>query len=630
MCGIAGIWNQRGQEVDAARLKPMMDLIAHRGPDDQGTWAAGPVAFGHVRLSILDLSRRAHQPFCTPDGQGLLIYNGEVYNFRQLGKDLESEGVTFRSSCDTEVVLHALHCWGPGKALRLFNGMFALAYFDRRSGELWLARDKLGIKPLYVAQHNGELVFASEIKAVLAGATLSRRVDMRSMARYVMKERCDWQWTCFEGVEALPPGSYMRLAGERVESGRHFDMLDELDPQRILETGRWDERKLVGEFKSALSHSVASHLVSDAPLATACSGGLDSSLVTALAQHHVDDLVAYVANVEGAVQEGERARRVADHLGVRLRQVEVSRVDILRLWPQCIWHFDEPIRYGQDIPLLAVAQACRQDGVKVLLTGEGSDELFGGYDWQAKTYRLWRSKRRRACLKPNSSILRRLGRHVHGLLPMDWSVMYDNPCKADLMSGDPETLLRYDCLFQPQRNPRSRGLFEKLSPIRPIEARAFLAHCLDDMHEYLQTLLMHNDRMCMAAAVEPRVPFLENRVIDLAMHFPLRAKLNRGRCKWVVKRLGAAELPRSVVHQRKIGFAMAYHFFPPVLRLLTGGIAAQILGWSSSTVASLHDRLMREPKVALNLLSLELWGRIFLQGESPQQLGEQLVAMAHS
>ncbi len=364
MCGIAGIL-ERGGRVEPAVVERMLDRIAHRGPDDRGVWTAGGVALGQTRLSILDLSSLGHQPMCTPDGKGALTYNGEVYNFQDLRAELERERVAFSSRCDTEVVLHALHRWGPERAVPRFDGMFAFAYHDARDGSVWLARDRIGIKPLYLARTPNGVAFASEIKSLLAHPAVACRPNMQAVVTQLIDERLDGGATPFEGVEALRPGVLIRISTENGASERsikYFDVLQNVDPGRILAGERVDPAEHAARFEQLLDRSVKLHLVSDAPIAVMCSGGLDSGLVTAFSKQHKSDVVGYVADISNMHgEEVRRANLVCRHLGVELRPVPVNEDVYYRLWPEAVYAYDQPLNYAQHVASMAVAEQMRAD-----------------------------------------------------------------------------------------------------------------------------------------------------------------------------------------------------------------------------------------------------------------------------
>ena len=409
MCGIAGFLNHE-QAADISLLDKMLDSIKHRGPDDRGTWTHGPVGLGHVRLSILDLSERGHQPSITDDRQGVIIYNGEVYNFRELRSQLEIAGFRFKSNSDTEVVLYALHHWGPEEAIRKFNGMFAFAYYDLRDKTLWLGRDRFGIKPLYFTRTGYSIVFGSEIKALLAHTDVQARPDMHAIITQIIYERLDGTWTAFENIQSLLPGTILKIK-DKEQVITYFDVLRDIEPHRILDGQSTNFATALQQFEKYFDASIQQHLISDAPLATLCSGGLDSSLVSAVAKDHKHDIVAYVADIEGMHgEEVKRAKTVCEYLDITLRPVPVTLDIYYRLWPQAILANDQPNYFAQNTAAMAVAEVMKHDGFKAVLTGHGADELFGGYTWFADVYKMWRRRRLHAKWIRNNPLFRLLGK----------------------------------------------------------------------------------------------------------------------------------------------------------------------------------------------------------------------------
>lgn len=635
MCGIVGFWDRARKKVASeAVLRSMMDLVRHRGPDDSGVWIDDSVALGHTRLSILDLSSRGHQPSVTSDGSGVLVYNGEVYNYPQLRARLEQEGVHFASTCDTEVVLYALHTWGPERAIPMFNGMFGLAYFDLRERALWVARDRLGIKPVYLAERGDTVVFGSEMKAVIDHPLVGARADMHSLMAQVLCMRLEGEWTPFEGVRALLPGSYIKFSEDESRETRYFDVIADLDPSRIVAAGGTGLDVFADSLDQLFRDSVSMHLASDAPVATMCSGGVDSSMITAVAKEVRPDIVAYVADVKGGVSEGEKAARIARHLDIPLHQIDVEPEQFLRLWATAAWHNDQPSFHPSDAPFLAVARACRRDGIKVILTGEGADEIFGGYPWQEEVYRMWRLRRLQSRLVPDRQPWRAFGRVLNALIPRNWRPLETMPfsysTSNDLLSGVSQhstaQFVQQLAAYGDQRLVRHEAVFQRLASIEPIEDRAFLARCLDDLYGYLQILLQRNDRMGMAASIESRFPFLENGVIDFGIHLPLSAKFSRGTGKCVVRRVAASMLPQATITEQKQGFAVPNDNWKAGLGLLRGGRVADLFKWGADTERALIPRIADQPRMLYSMTSMELWARIFLDGESPEALGERLVA----
>ena len=625
MCGIAGYWNVDGKASEAPIVEKMLDTIVHRGPDDRGIWLHESIGLGHQRLSLLDLSPRGHQPFLTADGAGALTYNGEVYNYLELRKELEQEGIVFRSTTDTEVVLYALHRWGADKAIPRFDGMFGLAYLDLRSNSLVLARDRLGIKPLYVSQNDTCFVFGSEIKALLAHPTVESRPNRQALVMHALFQRIDNQSTPFEVVESLEPGSYWTVSGKTIERVKYFDALRDLELERLAQANARQSDQFIHEFEELFSKSVRIHLASDAPLATMCSGGVDSSLVTSSVSDTRNDVVAYVADVKGAISEGPKARRVAKYLGVEIRQVDVDEELALRLWPQATWLGDQPNTHGSDMPMLAVAQACRRDGVKAILTGEGSDELFGGYDWQAEVFSMWRRWHRHPFSRLDFD--NRWHRGLASLVPKRFYAEKPNGLFPRTFWRNDENLQQFKIVFalDPPKHLRATKIFEKLDGVGPIEERAFLARCIDDLYGHLESLLKRNDRMAMGASVETRVPFIENKLIDLGLHTPFHAKYKNREGKWLVKEAARKSLPEDIVFAKKIGFSASWDYFKYGLPFLKNGMVSELFCWGRDWTMQLLPLLKKDPVLVWNIVSIELWARLYLRGESADELGEKLV-----
>jgi len=609
MCGFVGIFNKEGVGQERVVLEKMLNPIAHRGPDGHGIWLGEGVALGHHRLSILDLSDRAHQPILGARERSVLVYNGEVYNYKQLRSELEEEGSTFSSTGDTEVVLKALEKWGPEKALPKFDGMFALAYFDREEGSLWLARDRLGIKPLYVASCGAETLFGSEPRAILAHPRMRRQVDRLGLASFVLRGRPDPRITLYEGILALEPGSWLKIDRSGETRCTWFHVLDALEPRRIIEA---DPREAVRLLDRGLDESVRIHLASEVPLATICSGGVDSSLITALAKRAQDHVTAYVADVGPRRGEGQKAQRVADWLGVSLKRVPICREAFLRAWPEAV-RAGGPCFHRSDVALLILVRACHADGIKVLLNGEGADELYGGYLWQEAEFRKydWRSRVLLA-LNPVPRWRHQARRHLQDI--------QFNPLPG---LGTPG--FRAIATIDGEGEIRRRRLEEKLAPVTPMADRAFLVRCLDDLYYSLDTLLRRHDRMAMASSVEMRVPFLENTLIDLGIHLPRRAKYRRGHPKWVLKQVARRYLPADIVFAKKMAFPIPQEFDDGTQVLLNKGAAAELLHWSTPVRKALIEECGRDARLRFLLVGVELWAEIMFLNETPERMAEELL-----
>lgn len=611
MCGFVGILRRDGGCADPNSVVHMLEQLSHRGPDGRGLWSQDEVSLGHLRLSILDLSELASQPMTTSDNEGVLVYNGEVYNYPTLRKELENEGAIFKSTSDSEVVLQALVRWGPERAIPRFNGMFAFAYYNTRERALWLARDRLGIKPLYIAEFGQELIFGSEPKAILAHPAVPLRANRLAIASYVMRGRPDARLTMFEGVTAIEPGSWWRVDKQGIRRYRWFHVLDALDIERLLTD---NHVTAVDRFEKAIDKSVRIHLASDVPLATICSGGVDSSLVTAVAQRYTENLHAYVADLPFEQGEGKNAQRVADSLGIQLTRVPIDRESYLMHWPEAIAYDSHPCFHRSNIALLMLSRVCRAEGIKVLLNGEGADELFGGYLWHESAFL--------------SNQLR--ARVIRALIPRRFRQKFEKKLRHGQfmpLPGVDGLGDRAVATVDGEGEIRRRALLDKLGPVRSRADRALLARCLDDLYYSLDTLLRRHDQMSMASSIEMRVPFIENDLIDLGMHLPRRAKFHQGQSKWVVKQAAEKLLPADIVHATKRAFPMPPAFDKGCEALLRGGATGELLHWTESVQQAMIQTSQHNQQLRFLLVGFELWARLTFRTDKPENLAEELLAL---
>jgi len=627
VCGIVGAINTGPGTISNDEIEVMLDKVMPRGPDHRGVTVCRALGFGHSRLSILDLSARGNQPFMTPDGQGLLVYNGEVYNFRELRRELEGEGVQFQSGTDTEVVLHALHSWGALRAVPRFNGMFAFAYADFRTGTVWLARDRLGIKPLFTARTANRYLFASEQKALLAHPRVSTDIDVQSTLSLLLYERFNDTETPYRAVRNFPPGAIAQLSDGGLEIHTYFDVARDIDVSVIADTTRRfsDTSRAV---EGALIESVERHMISDAPLATLCSGGLDSGLVTAIAARQNPALVSYVADMEGMQgEEFRRASLVAKHVGAELRRVPIGQRDFLRALPHTIAANDQPLFFAQEVALFLIARQMHADGFKATLSGDGADELFGGYTWYADEYRRWSRLALRSRWLPDLSLMRRLARFVPALRK---PVLHQQIADYAL-TGHPIEYVATSFNMVPvggmTRTLRQRELFDRLQRL-PLPERAFLARNFEDVYVHMRESLNAKDKVTMHHGIEGRVPFMENTLIQLGLNLPVAHKYHRGNRKAVIGHMASQWLPREVLNLPKIGFTAPPVMWQNTLELLRDGHVARLLNWPRDQ----HDEIVRllRPRryYCFRLLGCELWLRLHHGEDSAEGLAEQLVNCA--
>lgn len=540
MCGITGLFLRDGA-CDAAVLTRMRDVIAHRGPDDADNFIEGPVGLGHRRLSIIDLGT-GHQPMATPDGRFTVIYNGEIYNYRELRRELEARGVSFRTQSDTEVILqlHAQH--GDAGVLRL-NGIFAYALWDRDRRRLLLARDRAGIKPLYYAATPRGVAFGSEIKALFESGLIEPQMDDRHVAEYLIFRQVAGPENLFAGVLALPPGHTLAVVeGRAAEPQAYWRAADDVQPF----TGSY--RDAVETLDRTLNDAVKRQMIADVPLGTFCSGGIDSSLTTAIAARNCNDAInTYsVGFAEPGFDESVYARLAAKACNSRHHEIAIDEARFAELLPRLVWHHDLPLNFANSVHIFAVSELARQS-VKVVLTGEGADELFGGYP-------RYYIPRLAAALNRLPALLR-------------------TPLLA-LAGKLPDHRIRKLTAFA-QESPHQRLLFNSTSvdpglvgrvlkqPIAESDwkfRRDLVTRAGDmsriDFETYLVSILNRQDKMSMATSLEARVPFLDNEIIDLARSLPPQFKQTLRHRKRVLKDVARRYLPGEIVDRRKSGFGV--------------------------------------------------------------------------
>jgi asparagine synthase (glutamine-hydrolysing) len=563
VCGIAGCY----QQVDGHKLVHVMsERLAHRGPDADGIWEFEDdrvvAQLGHRRLSIIDLSSAADQPL-SKDGM-TLVYNGELYNYRTVRAELAVRGVKFVTESDTEVVLEAWRYWGP-EALRRFRGMFAFALLDERTGELFLARDPLGIKPLYCLPRGGGMVFASELKALVSAVGSELRMEPGALAASMLYYWLPEQRCAIAGVEKLPAGSWARLRPDGTFSVNYY--------WRIQDVAAEAAAGPPAELRPVIEESVAAHLVSDVPVSSFLSGGVDSSIITVLAHDAEPGIDAYTITfrpedqrLEAMPDDAVYARKVAARFGIRLHEIEISP-DIVDLLPRIVDVLDEPIGDPAAINTLLMCQAARERGVKVILSGMGADELFGGY------------RKHIACVMAGN--YSRLPAGVQGAVvrPAVERLPVSTAGRGLRYARWAKRFLTFADLPEEPRFRRSYTLYdpgELAALISPdlachvdkiIEEHSDIYHdnclsdqvnrmCLADARMFLPGLnLAYTDRASMAASVEVRVPFVDPVVARAAFSIDGAAKIRRRQGKLVLKQAAESWLPREIAYRPKSSFA---------------------------------------------------------------------------
>jgi asparagine synthase (glutamine-hydrolysing) len=627
MCGIVGIVKLDPQEtVDEASLKRMRDVLRHRGPDGEGLWIDGPVGLGMRRLAIVDVAG-GHQPMTNEDQTAWLVYNGEIYNHADLRPGLERRGHSYRTRSDTETILHLYEEEGERCVERL-QGMFAFALWDRARQRLLLARDRLGIKPLYYACTDHELLFGSEIKAILAGGSVRAALNEAILPEFLATGFVAGEETFFRGVHKLLPGRTLSWsAAEGFAERRYWRLPVDLDDSPTTLEERADE------LRARLATAVRSHLMSDVPLGLFLSGGIDSSGLAALMASMVREPIRTfaVGFSDPEANELAYARLAARSVGAEHREIVVSPSEFFDVLPHLVWHEDEPITFPSSVPLYFVSRLA-QEHVKVVLTGEGADELFLGYPrhwataWNERLGRgYWASVP--AGLRGKVSSLakglpkplrRYAGRTFLALEPGPRALFYENfaafPVSAQSqLLADPGLLAARDPYADSLRcyEDAAGGTLERMS------------HA--DLQTYLVELLMKQDQMSMAASIESRVPYLDHQFVEHVAAIPGRFKLRGWQTKAVLRAALRDLVPREILTRRKMGFLVPLGrwfrgpFWPIVQEFVLGPRALQRGLFEPAFLRRLaeeHRAGVAEHANRLWLLvNLEIWHRIFLDGD---------------
>jgi len=501
MCGIVGALNVDGAPLDPRVLDAMTAALAHRGPDGEGTFVDGALGLGHRRLAIIDLTDAGRQPMETPDGELVITYGGEVYNFPELREELTALGHRFRSRTDTEVILHAYQQWGT-PAIERFNGMFALAIWNRRTRELLLARDRYGIKPLYYARVGDTLMFASEVKAFLSHPRFGVKLSLPHLVEYFTFQNIFTDGTFFDGVRLLPAAHWLRVSSGDPELHQYWDFrFDEADDDR-------SDLESTSRLRELFEAAVQRQLVSDVPVGAYLSGGMDSSGITAIAAQRIPYLSTFTGGFDltsaSGLELGFDERAKAEALSYQFRtehyEVVLKAGDMERCLRDLVWHLEDP-RVGQCYPNYYVARLASKF-VKVVLSGAGGDELFGGYPWR---YFIGAPDR-------HEDYVSQYFESWNRLIPSDSARDLFRPAVEQVMDESPplETF---------------RSVFPAFVPA-PDTAAGYLNHALYfEAKTFLHGLLLVEDKLSMAHGLETRVPFLDNDLVDFAQSIPVRLKI---------------------------------------------------------------------------------------------------------
>jgi len=614
----------------------MTERIAHRGPDADGHFIDAQVALGHRRLSIIDLSPAGAQPMTSESGRLQIVYNGEIFNHADLRPELEQAGHRYRSHCDTETILHAFEQYGP-ECVKRFRGMFAFALWDPDAHSLFCVRDRLGIKPFYYYWDGELFVFGSEIKAILAHPAVSPRLEGDLVAEHLAFGYSSDGRTLFAGIRKLMPGHWLRIDNNGLRIERYWEI-----PAPPANPEQRPDSEWIADCRQRLEETVRMRLMSDVPLGMFLSGGVDSSAIAALIRKLTGGPLKTfsVGYAEQEYSELSYAAQVARSIGTEHNEIVVSMDDFFSALPRLIWHEDEPIVWPSSVSLYFVSQlAARQ--VKVVLTGEGADELFAGYS----RYQLYLMNRRfsapyrvlpgilrngiRNWVQTSSlltgTVRRKLGHSFAGRADSFESLYLDNSFSA-FSADEQKGLLRRDA-----GDAYASWLkYWNAAADRPLLDRLLYT----DQKTYLVELLMKQDQMSMANSIESRVPFLDHTFVEFSTRVPAHLKLGGKEGKYIMKKAVEDLLPHDIIYRTKMGFPTPVRSWlgsakaAPLLARLQdpNGLLAEwvdpvamnaLLARHGQGAEDATDRIWR-------LLNFQLWGDMFLSGKEPEELGAAL------
>lgn len=636
MCGICGVYNaQSGEPVSREILERMTGSISHRGPDDSGAYLDGPVGLGFARLSIIDLSG-GHQPMSNETGDVWLIFNGEIWNYKELRKELIEKGHQFRTNSDTETIVHAYEEYGVDCVARL-NGMFGFAIWDAPRKRLLLARDRAGKKPLYYTRVNGNFIFGSEIKSLLYHPDVKRQADPQALADFLSVRYVPGPATLFANIYKVLPGQWVLCENDTLREECYWDYTFGQTERRPIED-------YIQGIRQHVRRAVEERMIADVPVGALLSGGVDSSIVTGTMSQLTNQPVQTFAvgfDVEG-YSELPYARLVADHFGTEHHELVVKCSDLSEYWPLLTWHRDEPVSEPSDLGVYLVSKLARKY-VKVVLSGEGGDELFAGYpkyvvDWMARYYHIIPIPIRDKVIMPlldqlpySMRKLKTAARNLSQPIPqrwMSWFGVFNGQLKENILSESIKASIDTDAsrVFRRwlEKNPQR----DNLSSMLYLDTKIWLP----------DNLLMKGDKMTMAASLEARMPLLDYRLTEYAASIPSSAKVKPFKTKYLFKHAYADFLPEAILTRKKMGFNVPTGTWfregqrNLITRLLLSECARGRGYLNDAFVASLlRDHLEGRTNYQSQLFilaSLELWFRVFIDSPdlaSPQVSVEELL-----
>ncbi len=619
MCGISGIFNANGNQVQVETLKVMGLCTTHRGPDNFGCITYKNLGMTHNRLSLLDLSENANQPF--ENDTFVLTYNGEIYNYLQIRERLIKENnVEFKTTSDTEVLFHSLIHDGVDECLKQIKGMFAFAFYDKEKDKLYLVRDRLGIKPLYFCQKENNFYWASEVKAIAKALHLKPDPIRTLFSVNGIAEKSS-EYTLYKGLFPVKPGSYVVIEpNAEPKEFIYYDLLDDVDEHYYRELDKQPAEIVLSDFERLFTESVDKMLMSDVPMGAFVSGGLDSSLISAVASRNYSNLKLFTANVVGKYSEYEDAKTLAGYINRELYEYKYEPQMMLRDWAEATYFYESPIIiHINSLPFFNVAKLARKSGVKAVLTGEGADEMFLGYP------KLLTQRYNKFATFPVDTI-KSIYKFVPGLREYLFPLENGTPLKFlnNLVQN-----------FEGERHAEKGQ--EKLSFLNgSMFKEQYMS--LNMLKGHLLTLLYRNDRMGMTGSIEARFPFLDEDLVRFAINLPSKYKIGRSTRfgnykhpfltdKWIVRKVAEKYLPKEIFQKKKLGFTM--HGLKNVRlknNFFNNGWVAENLGLGKEEQNYMFER--QDPYYIAKLASVEIFGQIFDYGKSHETVKEFILQNA--
>jgi asparagine synthase (glutamine-hydrolysing) len=641
MCGIFGILQyKQDNPPEESRLLETARLLQHRGPDNCVIYSDAHLGLVHARLSLLDLSERGNQPFWDKSDRYGLVFNGEIYNFKELRAGLERRGVAFRTNCDTEVLLEHIIHMGIEATLPQLEGMFAFGFYDKKEQTLILARDRFGTKPLFIYDEEDALIFSSEVKGMIPW--LKTEPDWLSISSYL----CGFSGpskghSFFKKIKILPPGTLVRIRrGQAARHERFFSMSDFFDPDAADQLKRLKPLQVIDRTEELLLESVKKQLFADAPVGALCSGGVDSSLVMAMAARHHNNLAIFHANVAGPLSEYEAASSLARHLKLDLKEAVINDQDFIDQIPEVIKHFGHPFDIiPSSVPFLAVSKVVRDNRVKAVLSGEGADESFLGYKFLVPNVLRWKRQPKTALkqfLKNLASFVRHQGSDnsispgfVMGFSPYT-SIAYHHSVKRrpptpELVMG---MLNRFEVALETEE------IFTNVKTLKSSSCSADYMRSIDLLNYNLRVLLHRNDTMGMAASIESRFPFLDSSLVKFAVNTPYNLKIRFSptafdknhyffKSKWILRQIADRYLPKNLSQRSKGAFPVdAFQRLKISPDYFENSLVSDMLELSAREMKYVMEN--SDKSLKFKLLQLDCWAHVCLYNLSEETLNSKL------